>query len=481
MANNQRYLCNTSFQRVVVRRKMKNVIVSGFYFDFLIEPIKKLENDKYINISKWVVGDDNTKVEHKNKIWWWDIVFDTKYPKTNRLLTDDELNYLLPKLNIFQQHIVREKIFEFYSLYEIQNIIYKFIYYFKDVILSKKIDTVIFSDVPHGAYDLILYYVAKMLKIDTIFFMPSFWIGKTFIYHDLEDIGKFEIVCDKKLHLEQTFQKDLPYMKEISIRDKLRNKTKIIWNFNHTINEKLYDFKKNKKIYGNLRKYFLLHIERSIKRSIEKHDYIKNYNKYFNDKIINDEKYVYFPLHLQPEMTTDTLGGIYYDQLLAIEKLRKILPNDWYIYVKENPKQTAYMRGIRFFERLSQIKNIRLLNKDINTYDIMQKCQFVATITGTAGWEAITGGKSALVFGLAWYRYMSGVSIYYDGISIDEIINKGVNFDVICNHAYLLYNKAYDFVVNDYQKNNKKDYNYNDNVLKIIEGLSKELAFYERM
>lgn len=455
---------------------MKNVIVSGFYFDFLIEPIKKLENDKYINISKWVVGDDNTKVEHKNKIWWWDIVFDTKYPKTNRFLTDDELNYLLPKLNIFQQHIVREKIFEFYSLYEIQNIIYKFIYYFKDVILSKKIDTVIFSDVPHGAYDLILYYVAKMLKIDTVFFMPSFWIGKTFIYHDLEDIGKFEIVCDKKLHLEQTFQKDLPYMKEISIRDKLRNKTKIIWNFNHTINEKLYDFKKNKKIYGNLRKYFLLHIERSIKRSIEKHDYTKNYNKYFNDKIINDEKYVYFPLHLQPEMTTDTLGGIYYDQLLAIEKLRKILPKDWYIYVKENPKQTAYMRGIRFFERLSQIKNIRLLNKDINTYDIMQKCQFVATITGTAGWEAITGGKPALVFGLAWYRYMSGVSIFEDKINLEDIMNNKTDIDELKKEAFALNETTHSFYVDYYNEKLINGYTYENHCKNLYIALKKEIG-----
>lgn len=455
---------------------MKNVIVSGFYFDFLIEPIKKLENDKYINISKWVVGDDNTKVEHKNKIWWWDIVFDNKYPKTNRLLTDDELNYLLPKLNIFQQHIVREKIFEFYSLYEIQNIIYKFIYYFKDVILSKKIDVVIFSDVPHGAYDLILYYVAKMLKIDTIFFMPSFWIGKTFIYHDLKDIGKFDIVCDKKLYLEQNFQKDLPYMKEISIRDKLRNKTKIIWNFNHTINEKLYDFKKNKKIYGNLRKYFLLHIERSIKRSIEKHDYIKNYNKYFNDKIFNDEKYVYFPLHLQPEMTTDTLGGIYYDQLLAIEKLRKILPNDWYIYVKENPKQTAYMRGTRFFERLSQIKNIRLLNKDINTYDIMQKCQFVATITGTAGWEAITGGKSALVFGLAWYRYMSGVSIFEDKINLEDIMNNKPDIDELKKEAFALNETTHSFYVDYYNEKLINDYTYENHCENLYIALMKEIG-----
>lgn len=33
-----------------------------------------------------------------------------------------------------------------------------------------------------------------------------------------------------------------------------------------------------------------------------------------------NKKYVYFPLHLQPEMTTDAIGGIYRDQILAIER-----------------------------------------------------------------------------------------------------------------------------------------------------------------
>lgn len=455
---------------------MKNIIISGFYLDFLKKSVYELENDNVINICKWIIGGAGFDVEHSNKIWWWDIVFDVKYPEQTRILSDEEINYLLPKFEIFQQHIVREKIFEFYSLYEIKNIIYKFIYYFKDTILSKKIDTVLFSDVPHGAYDLILYYVAKMLKVDTIFCMSSFWIDKTFIYHNLEDIGKFEIRSDNKLYLEQTFQKKLPYMEKVSLKDKIKDKTKIFWDFSHTIDEKLYNFKRNKKIYENLRKYLLIHIERFIKRNIENNDYRKNYKYYFNDKIIDNEKFVYFPLHLQPEMTTDTLGGIYYDQLLAIEKLRKILPDDWFIYVKENPKQTAYMRGLKFFERLSQIKNVRLLNKEVNTYDIMQKCQFVSTITGTAGWEAVTGGKPVLVFGLAWYRYLSGVTIYSDDITLEKILNNSVNRAILEKEVYSLKHTAYDFYISCYQQNLNNSYSYEEHCKNLYIALKKEIA-----
>ena len=454
----------------------QNAVVVGFDLDFLIEPICQLEANNIINVTKWIVGGDDTNVVHENKIWWWDIVFNIKYSQSNRFLTDEELNYLLPKFVIFQQHIVREKIFELYSIQEIQNIIFKFIYYFKNLILSKNVNIVIFSDVPHGAYPLIFYYVAKMLNINTIFCMPSFWIDKTFIYHNLEDIGKFEIRSDNKLYLEQTFQKNLPYMKKVLLKDKMKDKTKIFWDFSHTIDEKLYNFKKNKKIYENLRKYFLIHVERLIKRNIENNDYRKNYKYYFNDKIIDNEKFVYFPLHLQPEMTTDTLGGIYYDQLLAIEKLRKILPDDWFIYVKENPKQTAYMRGLKFFERLSQIKNVRLLNKEVNTYDIMKNCQFVSTITGTAGWEAITGGKSVLVFGLAWYRYLSGVSIYRDGMTLEKILGNSINKATLEKEVYALKHTAYNFYIDCYQQSLNNSYSYEEHRKNLYIALKKEIA-----
>ena len=166
------------------------------------------------------------------------------------------------------------------------------------------------------------------------------------------------------------------------------------------------------------------------------------------DNIYNMEldfncKYVYFPLHLQPEMTTSLLGGMFCDQVLAIERLRQMLPDDWKIYVKENPKQSYYMRDELFFKRLSLIPNTFFVSREVNTYDLIKNSQFVATITGTAGWEAISGGKCALVFGLAWYRKLPGVFEYSSGVTVEEIINHKINHQELVDEYNKLMSKTY--------------------------------------
>lgn len=435
-----------------MRCTMKKVLVSGFYQDYLLDAIINLEKEEVISVKEWIVGDQDSPVTHPNRVWWWDIVYKEQVI-SSAFLTDQETDYLMSKYHFFEQQIVREKIFELDTPHEVHNIIFKFIYHFKKIICSSSINAVLFSDVPHGAYDVILYNVAKMMNVKTLFCMSSFWPGESFLLEDLNDIGKFKVdVNNYRVSLDRKYEKRLPYMDKPNIKDKIIKKTKLFFDFRHYIQDKKSTFKRNKLIYGGVRNYLLKHCERFIKRNIEKNTYKSMYKNFFNDSIKSNERFVYFPLHLQPEMTTDTLGGFYYDQVLAIEKLRTILPEDWYIYVKENPLQTYYMRGRRFFERLKSLHNIRLISKNVDTYDLMSKSEFVATITGTAGWEAISGGKNTLVFGYAWYRYLNGVSIYRDDITAGEILANEINFDILEREVYALKAATHKFSCEKYYK-----------------------------
>jgi len=134
------------------------------------------------------------------------------------------------------------------------------------------------------------------------------------------------------------------------------------------------------------------------------------------------ETYIYFPLHLQPELSTSALGGDYSDQLQAVEALSAWVPEGVKIYVKENPKQTEKQRDPFFFKRLSALKNVRMLSNSENTISLIKGSVAVATITGTAGWEALFHGKPVIAFGLAWYRWAQGVTEFKPEISYETLL-----------------------------------------------------------
>src|SRR5690606_14178885 len=85
-------------------------------------------------------------------------------------------------------------------------------------------------------------------------------------------------------------------------------------------------------------------------------------------------------------------------------------------------------RGNYFFKRLSQLKNVVLVSTDVDTYQLIKNSVFVATITGTVGWEAITGGKNVLVFGWGvWYKTFPGVFSFNDGFDFFKVASNRID------------------------------------------------------
>ena len=126
--------------------------------------------------------------------------------------------------------------------------------------------------------------------------------------------------------------------------------------------------------------------------------------------------FIYFPLHLQPEFSTNPLGGYFRDQLLALEILAASLPAGWEIYVKEHPAQWLLVgtrhhpyRPKDYYHTIARLPAVRLIPTTADSFKLIRQAMATATISGTAGWEAILRGKPALVFGHAWYQAAPGV------------------------------------------------------------------------
>ena len=268
-------------------------------------------------------------------------------------------------------------------------------------IKKSEINLCLFSNIPHEGFDYLIYLIAQFLKIKTIMCYQSLFSNRFWITKKIEDFCQFHN-APKLFPIEQS-QYTLPkawfYMKG-SNKDAAYSLRQVIFELVKT---------PHRFPLALLRYAYAYRFRQQIAKHIT--------------EPVTGEKYIYFPLHLQPELTTATLGGDYSDQMLAIETLSAWVSNDCCIYLKENPKQTEKQRDNFFYKRLSSLKNVKLLSQKENSINLIKNSIGVATITGTAGWEALFYGKPVLVFGLAWYRNFSGVTQYKAKVVFEKFIS----------------------------------------------------------
>lgn len=419
---------------------MKNVVLWGFAFRDARNVLGSLNKD-LINIKKWIVNEDESResffedYDIEFASGWHNKGYFTAGECAEKYVTD----YIYDNLPMLLQNFARDEFVYRLPHYEYINIINMLVNHYY-AMLKQGVDMVVFEDIPHGGSGLTMYFVAKAMGIKTLLLVPAYEAGYFTYCYSIEDYGIFADASDyceelDDIIIKKEYKKDIAYMTpEMMAKD--LGKHSMSYYFQPLLSPKHYFGKKKVLWKEQQAKYLNLYdfIEKKIIRSVGRYFQHRCYNKN-NSKTVQHvdfkKKYVYFPLHLQPEMTTDVLGGKYTDQLLAIEKLHKILPNDWYIYVKENPKQKSYMRGRYFFERLSLIPNVVFVDRTIDTYKLMESAQFVSTITGTAAWEAITGGKNALIFGRAWFDHFPGIFRFEEIESIQEILQYRISHDDI--------------------------------------------------
>jgi len=127
------------------------------------------------------------------------------------------------------------------------------------------------------------------------------------------------------------------------------------------------------------------------------------------------ERFVYFPMHYQPERTTNPDGGFFSDHFSCILRLDGLLPSDVKIVLKEHPSQYSYTgmgdrsRWPGYYRDFLETGRCVFVPWDMTSHTLIQRAVATATISGMAGWEALLQGKPVFVFGAAWYARAAGV------------------------------------------------------------------------
>ncbi len=317
-----------------------------------------------------------------------------------------------------------------------ENIInlYKTVLYWSKIIEKDNIEALILQVLPHTPLANLLYYLCKNKKIKSYIIYPSLVPGYSFVFRDIKD-SKHEVKDEYLKLLRQYAEKDIAdiflppdhealfnkfcnphsdltpeYMKRTISPPKLK-KIKRVEN-NGFLNQFLAYWKscEDRGIENKISFFVKTQLQKKVKYSAK--ELTKMYFKKWDDfakKPDLEKKYIYVPLHLQPEATTLPMGGLFKNQELLVQVLSECVPDDVYLYVKENPKQDYRFRNMDYPNYLNNMKNVVLMPRDFDTYKLIDNCVAVASVTGTALWEGIWKNKPGIMFGHFLTQYAPGI------------------------------------------------------------------------
>ena len=305
--------------------------------------------------------------------------------------------------------------------------------YWSEFITNSDIKLII-THYPHTPHDYTIYFLGKLLNIKVLVLIPFF--------NPLSNIIRYlissDLTWDKKIRFTSTF--DLDYDLKLilnSFKENRIEKNIMIIDSNYSIDtyisRKSFKFGSNiiRRFYSNIIKYIKL------KNNIIKDKNILNYVTSIEQDFSYHDKYVYFPLHYQPEASTIPAGNYYSDQMQAIRLLSSRLPKGVLLYVKEHPAYWDLIKNVKLrhytpftkhrsksiYAELSNIQNVKLISHNISSEELIRNSLGVSSITGSVLIESMILGKPALQFGE--HHYLNLPNVYNASIDkdFDEFIS----------------------------------------------------------
>ena len=310
--------------------------------------------------------------------------------------------------------------------------------FWNSIIDQKEVDLVISTDMPHEAQDYIAYRLCEMKKINRCFLVQSQIYQFYQLFDDIDSndhyLSNYDIEENAEFIsnpiIQEYYQKQMCpdfvpfYMENIS------KKTNFFYNISIKFSDIINLIITNKLLKPfNLIEYFYLReifgsvANKRLKTFYDGISVIPNY----------DLPYIYFPLHFQPERTTSPQGGIYSNQEIVVKMLSYFAPPNWVVYLKEHPMQTNNSRSISYYEKLSNLPNVKFVDRSTNSLKLVLNSRAVASITGTAAWEAFCYKKPVILFGNIFFKYAKGVFNVKSNLDLKEafdiIVEGNLNLD----------------------------------------------------
>lgn len=369
-------------------------------------------------------------------------VYQADYLKRGLCLNQDRrLDFQIdPKiLKIYEDQAItlmsRMSLDNHFSRSQRRDLFYQLLNYWAQELKTKSISLIIFNISPHSIEELSLLFAARIFSTPTIIFQTT--SVKELVYV-ITDFTMDDTATDYKYQFKTPPNESVSKETLIKHLEKMRGDANNVrpWFYNETpqndsklklifysiinrLNSRnqlpfihrlfpVYTKQKYNILTIAILKYYTL-------KNKKTNHFLKTYyrSKCAQNFCLNS-KFIYVPLHFQPERTSLPEGCNHFDQVEIVQALAKIIDPDTIIAIKEHKTQfsSAYPfdphRTQSFYDELLNVRNVVLIPDTQNSLEMIENALCVATNTGTAGWEALCRNVPVLVFGAAWYRDCPG-------------------------------------------------------------------------
>ena len=310
-------------------------------------------------------------------------------------------NAIQTVLNDYRTFLIAERVrgllnseSSFNSIEKIENTIYNFILFHNEF----NFDELIFQATPHNLTNWVIAKTAESIGISVKMIQTSpipwrFWLVEGLDVQRIIYPNTKQVVGNDQSNLIKQYIK----MNQSGYSDALPDYEK----------DRL---KARKGDYWQWKKE-LIDVSKSPRKLLNLKSKRKNYKLYSKlaEYPNNKDNYIVFFLHFQPERTSLPEAGIYSNQWLIIKAIQTCLPEGWQLYVKEHPsmfinKFDKRYRHADFYKNVSKLEKIKLIPLDTDTFNLIDNCKAIATITGTVGVQSLIRNKPVLSFGVASFR-----------------------------------------------------------------------------
>ncbi len=397
------------------------------------------------------------------------------FPETIRQSYQDILALKSPAgMNLFDDVGIDEEMIKRYALYERvslkmmdrfvesakmsyddrKHFYYRLLIYSHKLIAETKADLMILTEIPHHVAQYVLYAVARESGVQlAMFAYLPFYKERFVLLRGIEDhpLSNQNVMDDGSFGEEVsemireylatiTGERDKAVMPHMIKQKRTSGLFYIALSFIKRTFNKIRNSTNSERVLGMLKsregliqllpmsysRYTILRFKALRKKRLLK----KAYHQLSEDVDL-DQKYVYVPLHYQPERTTIPDGGIYSDQWLMVNLISVALPKGWKIYVKEHPTQFhprydgQLGRHISDYHRLLAIDNVHLVSIKTNSLLLADRSKAVISVNSSVTFEAFFRRTPAVVFAKNnWLINWEGVFHARDEASLKVIFEK---------------------------------------------------------